>query len=366
MEAAALVPVVASRPSPKHDIDRAVSRQEPRPRGALARALRDSFDEIAPRRRRHRGFACSTTATSAPSTSSGTSAPIAPEVTSIVPLPSSPTASTAVEDSALVPAAPPTRPQAFTPFPEDSLRDLLAESSEASVNAVMVQILPYLTHIIRHQVQLSIVPPLRGEMNTQHWVSELKARFISDQVEVAAAQRSVAPHIITRENSELLSKLTNDKAATLVADLKNARKLRQGGSRANTEQTRQLHTLLLKLSTGKWVDADIATLIDDLQNRNSHLLLTNRTLRSYVSLARLNSEVLVPAVEGMRAGELDLSALNLGHQTSVALQRIQAATAESLDPHALPAALTRAAHQDAPGKYFKRLRSKSSQGSDEG
>ncbi|ETK81670.1 hypothetical protein L915_12845 [Phytophthora nicotianae] len=167
MEAAALVPVVASRPSPKHDIDRAVSRQEPRPRGALARALRDSFDEIAPRRRRHRGFACSTTATSAPSTSSGTSAPIAPEVTSIVPLPSSPTASTAVEDSALVPAAPPTRPQAFTPFPEDSLRDLLAESSEASVNAVMVQILPYLTHIIRHQVQLSIVPPLRGEMNTQ-------------------------------------------------------------------------------------------------------------------------------------------------------------------------------------------------------
>ncbi|ETN20129.1 hypothetical protein PPTG_03197 [Phytophthora nicotianae INRA-310] len=68
----------------------------------------------------------------------------------------------------------------------------------------------------------------------------------------------------------------------------------------------------------------------------------------------------------MRAGELDLSALNLGHQTSVALQRIQAATAESLDPHALPAALTRAAHQDAPGKYFKRLRSKSSQGSDEG
>ncbi|ETI41619.1 hypothetical protein F443_13151 [Phytophthora nicotianae P1569] len=384
MEAAALVPVVASRPSPKHDIDRAVSRQEPRPRGALARALRDSFDEIAPRRRRHRGFACSTTATSAPSTSSGTSAPIAPEVTSIVPLPSSPTASTAVEDSALVPAAPPTRPQAFTPFPEDSLRDLLAESSEASVNAVMVQILPYLTHIIRHQVQLSIVPPLRGEMNTQH---ELKARFISDQVEVAAAQRSVAPHIITRENSELLSKLTNDKAATLVADLKNARKLRQGrhtpqedrgehqilrarhvqgGSRANTEQTRQLHTLLLKLSTGKWVDADIATLIDDLQNRNSHLLLTNRTLRSYVSLARLNSEVLVPAVEGIRAGELDLSALNLGHQTSVALQRIQAATAESLDPHALPAALTRAAHQDAPGKYFKRLRSKSSQGSDEG
>ncbi|ETO70275.1 hypothetical protein F444_13227 [Phytophthora nicotianae P1976] len=187
MEAAALVPVVASRPSPKHDIDRAVSRQEPRPRGALARALRDSFDEIAPRRRR-----------------------------------------------------------------------------------------------------------------------------------------------------------------------------------ANTEQTRQLHTLLLKLSTGKWVDADIATLIDDLQNRNSHLLLTNRTLRSYVSLARLNSEVLVPAVEGMRAGELDLSALNLGQQTSVALQRIQAATAESLDPHALPAALTRAAHQDAPGKYFKRLRSKSSQGSDEG
>ncbi|KAF1774006.1 hypothetical protein GQ600_3655 [Phytophthora cactorum] len=58
----------------------------------------------------------------------------------------------------------------------------------------------------------------------------------------------------------------------------------------------------------------------------------------------------------MTAGELNLADLELDQETFVALQRIQAEAAGSSDPHAVPAALARAAHQVAHGKLHKRIR----------
>ncbi|KAG3005402.1 hypothetical protein PC121_g15553 [Phytophthora cactorum] len=88
---------------------------------------------------------------------------------------------------------------------------------------------------------------------------------------------------------------------------------------ANTEQTRQLHVILVKARKGKFVDADTTHLLEDLQKRNTHLLHINRVLRSHVSLAGMNPEILVLAVQGMTAGELSLADLKLDQETFVAL-----------------------------------------------
>ncbi|KAG2914566.1 hypothetical protein PC119_g24562 [Phytophthora cactorum] len=58
----------------------------------------------------------------------------------------------------------------------------------------------------------------------------------------------------------------------------------------------------------------------------------------------------------MAAGELNLTDLELDQETFVALQRIQAEAAGSSDPHAVPAALAKAAYQVAHGKLHKRIR----------
>ncbi|KAG2872829.1 hypothetical protein PC114_g26165 [Phytophthora cactorum] len=125
---------------------------------------------------------------------------------------------------------------------------------------------------------------------------------------------------------------------------------------ANTEQTCQLHAILIKAQKGKFVDADTAHSLEDLQKRNTHLLHINRVLRSHVILAGMDPEILVLVVQGMTAGELNLADLELDQETFVALQRIQAAAADLSDPHAVPAALAKAAHQVAHGKLHKRIR----------
>ncbi|KAG6943868.1 hypothetical protein JG687_00018188 [Phytophthora cactorum] len=102
---------------------------------------------------------------------------------------------------------------------------------------------------------------------------------------------------------------------------------------ANTQQTRQLHAILIKAQKGKFVDADTAHSLEDLQKRNTHRLHSNRVVRSHVSLV------------GMTASELNLADLELDQDTFVALQRIQAEAAGLSDPHAVPAALEKAAHQ---------------------
>ncbi|ETP29323.1 hypothetical protein F442_21511 [Phytophthora nicotianae P10297] len=67
---------------------------------------------------------------------------------------------------------------------------------------------------------------------------------------------------------------------------------------ANTENTRKLHDLLLKVTQGTWVDADTAALIADLKDRNLHLLRTNRALRGFVSFAGMDTNTLALAIQG--------------------------------------------------------------------
>ncbi|ETK71741.1 hypothetical protein L915_21062 [Phytophthora nicotianae] len=101
---------------------------------------------------------------------------------------------------------------------------------------------------------------------------------------------------------------------------------------ANTENTRKLHDLLLKVTQGTWVDADTAALIADLKDRNLHLLRTNRALRGFISFAGMDTNTLALAIQGqldassrpsftnscsffpivgIRAAEVDLSTLGL-------------------------------------------------------
>ncbi|RAW23894.1 hypothetical protein PC110_g19682 [Phytophthora cactorum] len=115
--------------------------------------------------------------------------------------------------------------------------------------------------------------------------------------------------------------------------------------RANTEQTRQLYFLLVTLSAGMFTTSDTATLIEDLQKRNMHLLQINCTFHSHVSLA-----------VGLAAGELDLNSLDLDQETFVALHRIQAESKDLWDQTAIPAAPAKAAHQVAHGTRHKRIR----------
>ncbi|KAG2948044.1 hypothetical protein C6341_g26196 [Phytophthora cactorum] len=58
----------------------------------------------------------------------------------------------------------------------------------------------------------------------------------------------------------------------------------------------------------------------------------------------------------MTAGELNFADLELDQETFVALLRILAEAAGSSDPHAVPVALAKAAHQVAHGKIHKRIR----------
>ncbi|KAG2764198.1 hypothetical protein Pcac1_g24284 [Phytophthora cactorum] len=65
----------------------------------------------------------------------------------------------ATEVPAEPPAAPPVPADASAPVTEASLQAMLAESSEASVDQMMVSMAPYLTAIAGHQVQLHVSPP---------------------------------------------------------------------------------------------------------------------------------------------------------------------------------------------------------------
>ncbi|RAW19797.1 hypothetical protein PC110_g23761 [Phytophthora cactorum] len=65
----------------------------------------------------------------------------------------------ATEVQAEPPVAPPVPFDASAPVTDASLQAMLAESSEASVDQMMTSMIPYLTAIVRHQVQLHVSPP---------------------------------------------------------------------------------------------------------------------------------------------------------------------------------------------------------------
>ncbi|KAG3230537.1 hypothetical protein PI124_g24365 [Phytophthora idaei] len=271
-------------------------------------------------------------------------------------------------------AAPPMPADASAPVTEASLQVMLVESSEASVDQMMTSMLPYLTAIVRHEVQLHVSPPLHTDVAAQRRlnsvvgfddvlaavqplpdslpdlprrIGELEARLRSDEVDAAAAKRWVVPQTLARESAEQLLKISSFKVESLEAENKRLRatnirvdvllqKMKESTGlhtqdlelvraevaerdgvihalerrlakereafkaavAANTEQTRQLHAILIKVQKGKFVDADTAHSLEDLQKRNTHLLHINRVLRSDVSLAGMDPEILVLVVQG--------------------------------------------------------------------
>ncbi|KAG3068728.1 hypothetical protein PI125_g23359 [Phytophthora idaei] len=251
---------------------------------------------------------------------------------------------------------------------------MLAESSEASVDKMMTSMLPYLTAIVRHQVQLHVSPPLhtdvaaRRRLNSDvgfddglaavqplpdslpdlpRRIGELEARLRYAEADAAAAKRSVAPQMLARESAERLLEIASSKVESLEAENRRLRttnirvdallqKMKESTGlhtqdleltlaevterdavihalerrlakeheafkaafAANTEQTRQLHAILMKAQKGKFVDADTAHSLEDLQKRNIPLLHIDRVLRSHMSLAGMDPEILVLAVQG--------------------------------------------------------------------
>ncbi|KAG2795856.1 hypothetical protein PC129_g22219 [Phytophthora cactorum] len=328
-----------------------------------------------------------------------------------------------------VPAEPPAAPlmpaDASAPVAEASLQAMLAESSEASVDQMMTSMIPYLSPIVRHQVQLDVSPPLHTDVAAQRRlnsavefddvlaalqplpdslpdlprrIGELEAQLRSAEAGAAAAKRSVVPQMLARESAKQLLKISSSTVESLEAEnrplrstnirvdallqkmnestglhtrnlelpqaevaerdtvihamerrLAKEREAFKAAVAANTQQTRQLHAILIKAKKGKFVDADTAHSLEDLQKRNTHRLHSNRVLRSHVSLVGMDPEILILAVQGMTASELNLADLELDQDTFVALQRIQAEAAGLSDPHAVPAALEKAAHQVAHG-----------------
>ncbi|KAI9989125.1 hypothetical protein PInf_022869 [Phytophthora infestans] len=136
----------------------------------------------------------------------------------------------------MAPAAPTAPAGGTPPLTEDSLRAMLAESTEASVDHMMTSTILYLTAMARHQVQLSVAPPLHGDVHTQRRletavgfddvlaavqpipdalsalperVADLERQLRFAQSEAAATVRSVAPEIMARENAEAFLKAAN-------------------------------------------------------------------------------------------------------------------------------------------------------------
>ncbi|KAG2804042.1 hypothetical protein PC111_g18429 [Phytophthora cactorum] len=404
MEATTLVPVVTLPHSSNFTPGPAMTK------GGLNRIIDRAFKALVPRRvREHERLHGDTDHSNtqqhpeaAPPALPGTSAPMNPSPASSAPSEAPPALPAATEVPAESPAAPPVPDDASAPVTEASLQAMLAESSEASVDQMMTSMLPHLTAIVRHQVQLHVSPPLHTDVAAQRrmnnavgfddvlaavqplpdslpdllrQIGELEARLRSAEADAAAAKSSVVPQMLARESAEQLLKISSSKVESLEAENRRLRatnirvdallqKMKEstglhtqdlGLARAeereafkaavaaNTKQTRQLHAILIEAQKGKFVDTDTAHSLKDLQKQKSHLFHINRVLRSHVSLAGMDPEILVLAVQGMTAGELNLADLELDQETFVALQRIQAEAAGSSDPHAVPAALARAA-----------------------
>ncbi|ETO99742.1 hypothetical protein F441_22838 [Phytophthora nicotianae CJ01A1] len=203
-----------------------------------------------------------------------------------VPLPppaaSTATASSATlqaetQSSALVPVASPAPAESSERLTVDSLRDLLAESADATVDSVRTALLPYLTLMARHQVQLCISPPLQGDVRTQrrlndelgfdqvltavqplsdtlpdlpHAVGELTAQLKISREEAAAAKRLLVPVQLRVESLEtLLNKLTAE-VNELQAEIKRLKSanVRIGSLLEKSKESMDVQTENLRLA----------------------------------------------------------------------------------------------------------------------
>ncbi|KAG3064766.1 hypothetical protein PI124_g22239 [Phytophthora idaei] len=182
-------------------------------------------------------------------------------------------------------AAPPGPADASAPVIEASLQAMLAESSEASVNQMTTPMLPYLTAIARHQVQLHVSPPLHTDMAAQRrlnsavgfddmlaavqplpdllpdlprQIGELEARLRSAEADAAAAKRSVVPQMLARESAEQLLKVSFSKVESLEAE---NRRLRATNIRVDSllqkmKESTDLHTQNLELARAEVAERD--------------------------------------------------------------------------------------------------------------
>ncbi|ETO58730.1 hypothetical protein F444_22890, partial [Phytophthora nicotianae P1976] len=151
------------------------------------------------------------------------------------------------QSSALVPDASPAPAESWGMLTVDSLRDLLAESADATVDSVRAALLPFLTLMARHQVQLCISPPLQGDVRTQrrlndalgfdqvlaavqplsdtlpdlpHAVGELTAQLKITREEADAAKRLLVPVQLRVESLETLLNKSTAEVNELQAEIK--------------------------------------------------------------------------------------------------------------------------------------------------
>ncbi|KAG6941758.1 hypothetical protein JG688_00018504 [Phytophthora aleatoria] len=234
------------------------------------------------------------------------------------------------------PAAPPVPADASAPVTEASLQAMIADS-EASVDQMMTA--------VGFDDVLAAVQPLPDSLpDLPRRVGELKARLRSgcccsqslgcpadddSRKRGAAAQDLVfQSQSLEAENRRL--RATNIRVDALLQNMKESTNLHapdlelaraevaerdavihalerrltkereafKAAVAANTEQTRQLHAMLIKAQKSKFVVADTAHSLEDLQKWNTHLLHINRVLRNHVSLAGMEPEILVLAVQG--------------------------------------------------------------------
>ncbi|ETM97734.1 hypothetical protein PPTG_20102 [Phytophthora nicotianae INRA-310] len=151
------------------------------------------------------------------------------------------------QSSARVPVASPAPAEPSEELTVNSLSDLLAEPADATVDSVRTALLPYLTLMSRHQVQLSISPPLQGDVRTQsrlndalgfdqvlaavqplsdtlpdlpHAVGELTAQLKISREEAAAAKRLLVPAQLRVESLEPLLNKSTAEVNELQAEIK--------------------------------------------------------------------------------------------------------------------------------------------------
>ncbi|KAF1784176.1 hypothetical protein GQ600_1954 [Phytophthora cactorum] len=191
---------------------------------------------------------------------------------------------------------------------------------------MMTSMLPYLTAIVRHQVQLHVSPPLHTDVAAQRRLNSavgIRRRAgcrsplpdslpdLPRRIGELEARLDPLRRMLLQPSARLFRRcwLAKARSSFSRSRLPKCRHPRSGEATlkreafkaavaANTEQTRQLHAILIKAQKGKFVDADTAHSLEDLQKRNTHLLHINRVLRSHVSLAGMDPEILVLAVQG--------------------------------------------------------------------
>ncbi|KAF1777357.1 hypothetical protein GQ600_25805 [Phytophthora cactorum] len=256
------------------------------------------------------------------------------------PFGSTPALPAATEVPAEPPAAPLMPTDASAPVAEASLQAMLAENdnvddpvlnpdcsppSPASCFAPSSHrcgCLASFEHCCGFDDVLAAVQPLPDSLpDLPRRIVELEARLRSAEADAAAAKRSVVPQMLARESAEQLLKILSSKVESLEAENRrlratnirvdallqkmkestvftrktwNWRELRslsemplsthwrafKAAVAANTEQTRQLHAILIKAQNGKFVDAD--TGIRSKTSISGTLIFSTSTVSSVV------------------------------------------------------------------------------------